>query len=259
MGRRLNDPKAYCIFYIYFYAAALGEAKMKDDIQQEGRIGNNTTEAFALLMLVNNYKAWLYEEKKLHRENLFTEYDCPPSLGKPSIVDKILDGTQFNLVNQEEPVITDEDDRTYKKLKKERVVWLEAFCKTEPCKQTKENILDKAIADANDDNDEEDEDDFIQKERAKKKRKLARTLRVYTGVASENEPRHKGWSDGGMAAFEAYVKEIKKDIRDEKYLPWETAYREIMDRMDRRKKKSINEPLPETRYKFDLTAAWEEF
>jgi hypothetical protein len=30
-------------------------------------------------------------------------------------------------------VIYDKNDRTYKKLEKERVEWLEAFCKTDPC------------------------------------------------------------------------------------------------------------------------------
>ena len=54
-------------------------------------------EAFALLVLVNNYKAWLYEEKKTHKADLWTKYDCPPSFGKPSIVDKNLDGVQSSM------------------------------------------------------------------------------------------------------------------------------------------------------------------
>ena len=62
--RRLKDPKAYCIFYMYFYTAAVGEERWKECLSTEGRIGSNTMEAFALLVLVNNYKAWLYEEKR---------------------------------------------------------------------------------------------------------------------------------------------------------------------------------------------------
>jgi hypothetical protein len=80
LGRRLKDPKAYCIFYMYFYTAAVGDVRWKDCLsKEEGRIGSNTMEAFALLVLVNNYKAWLYEEKKTHQTNLLTEYDSPPS------------------------------------------------------------------------------------------------------------------------------------------------------------------------------------
>jgi hypothetical protein len=89
-----------CIFYMYFYTATVGDVRWKDYLsKEEGWIGSNTMEAFSLLLvLVNNYKAsWLYEEKKTNQTNLLTEYDSPPSYGKPSIVDKILDGVQFNL------------------------------------------------------------------------------------------------------------------------------------------------------------------
>ena len=38
-------------------------------------------------------------------------------------------------------VLDDKDDRTYKKLEKERVDWLEAFFKTDPCLQTNNDVL----------------------------------------------------------------------------------------------------------------------
>ena len=154
IGRRLEDPKAYYIFYMYFYTAAVGEVRWKECMaKKETRIGSNTTEAFALLVLVNNYKAWLYEEKKKHKTDLWTEYDCPPSYGKPSIVDKILDGVQFNLETEiTAPVlIYNKEDRTYKKMEKERVEWLENFCQTDNCVRTNDDVLKKATADTNPD------------------------------------------------------------------------------------------------------------
>jgi hypothetical protein len=60
----------------------------------EERIGKNTTEAFAILLFLNNFKAWIYEEKMNHGNGLLTEYDSLPSVGIMSIVDK-------RLVNQE--------------------------------------------------------------------------------------------------------------------------------------------------------------
>jgi hypothetical protein len=58
--RRLKDTKGYCVFYMYFYTAAIGEVRWKECLsKEEGWIGNNTMEAFAMLVLVNNYKAWL--------------------------------------------------------------------------------------------------------------------------------------------------------------------------------------------------------
>ena len=104
---------------MYFYTAAVGEVRWKECLsKEEGRIGSNTMEAFALLVLVNNYKAWLYEEKKTHQANLWTKYDSPPSKGRPSIVDKILDGVQFNLgmETRSPTVIYDKTDRTFKQL-----------------------------------------------------------------------------------------------------------------------------------------------
>jgi hypothetical protein len=156
-------------------------------------------EAFALLVLENNYKAWLHEEKKTHQRNLLTEYDCPPSYGKPSIVDVILDGVQFNLeMEASKPtVIYDKDDRTYKKLEKERVDWLEAFFKSDPCLQTTNaGVLKKASRKSSDEGGDEavgiEGDTFILKERAKKTRKLTRGLREFTAVPFEGERKCKG-------------------------------------------------------------------
>jgi hypothetical protein len=150
-------------------------------------------EAFALLVLVNNYKAWLFEGKKTHQTNLLTKYNSPPSYGKPSIVDKILDGVQLNLEEEatSPTVIYDKNDRTYKNLEKDRVEWLEAFCKTDSCLQTNDGVLKKASTDTSDESVDAEaaaaDDLFVLKERAKKKRKLTRELREFTGVPSQGE------------------------------------------------------------------------
>jgi hypothetical protein len=265
IGRRLKDPKAYCIFYMYFYTAAVGEGHWKECLsKEEGRIGSNTMEGFAQVLLVNNYKAWLYDEKKTHQANLLTEYDCPPSYGRPSIVDKILDGVQFNLeMEASKPaVIYDKNDSVYKKVERERVEWLEAFCKTDQCLQTKDGVLKKASNDTSEDGvaaeQAADEDRFVVKERAKKRRKLTRELREFTGVPSEGKKKHKGWSDEGMMTFEKYVKAIKKDVADDKYIAWEKAYREVMKRLGHSKKERV-EPLQQTRYKPNISVVYEGF
>jgi hypothetical protein len=264
-GRRLKDPKAYCIFYMYFYTATVGELRWKEYLsKEEGRIGSNTMEAFALLVLVNNYKAWLYEEKKTHQKNLLTEYDSPPSYRKPSIVDKILDGVQFNLemVSTIPTVVYDKGDRTFKKLEKERVEWLEAFCKSDHCLETKDGVLKKASTDIGDENVDTEatavEDLFVQKERAKKRRKLTKELRQFTGVPSQGGRKHKGWSDEGMVAFERYVGAIKKDAEADKYVVWEKAYREVMEKLGH-SKRDEDDPLQEVRYEPDLSIVYEGF
>jgi hypothetical protein len=263
LGRRLEDPKANCIFYMHFCTAAVGEVRWKEHLSdKEGRIGSNTMEAFALLVLVNNYKAWLYEEKKTHQTNLLTECDCPPSCGKPSIVDKVLDGVQFNLGEGATgtSVIYDKNDSTYKKLEKERVDWLEDFCKTGPCQQTNDGVLKKASTDSSDDSVHTGDEDnrFVLKERAKKKRKFTRELREFTGVTSEGERKHKGWSDEGMLAFEKIVKAIKEDVALGKCAPWEKACREVMEKLGHSKRVE-EDPLQQARCKPNLSVVYEGF
>ena len=265
--RRWEDPKTYCLFYMNFYTAVVGEVRWKEYLSKEDeRIGSNTMEAFALLLLVNNYKAWLYEEKKMHQGNLLTEYDCPPSYGKPSIVDRILDGVQFNLeMGASSPtVLHDKDNRTYKKLEKERVDWLEAFYKTDPCIQMNNDVLN--IARRSTRSEEEDgnqveggeDETFVLKERARKTRKLTRGLREFTGVASEGERKCKGWSDEGMVAFENYVKTVRKDEEDGRYVTWDKAYRDVMVIMGH-DQRSAEEALQKMRYEPNLAVVYEGF
>jgi hypothetical protein len=55
LGRRLKDPKAHSIFCMCFYTAAVGEVCWNECLsKEEGWIGSNTMEAFALLVLVDN-------------------------------------------------------------------------------------------------------------------------------------------------------------------------------------------------------------
>jgi hypothetical protein len=138
-------------------------------------------------------------------------------------------------------VIYDKNDRAFKKLEKERVEWLEAFCKMDPCLQTSNGVLKKASTDASDksiDNAEAaaDDDMFILKETAKKTRKLTKELREFTGVSSQGERKHRGWSDEGMVAFEKYLEAIKKDVEDDKYVAWEKAYWGIMEKLGHSKR-----------------------
>jgi hypothetical protein len=87
----------------------------------EARIGNDTTEAFALLLFANNYKAWLYEEKLNHGEALWTDYDTVPSVRRDSIVDRLLLDLEFVFEKDtEELVVCDATKQTYKKAAKAR-------------------------------------------------------------------------------------------------------------------------------------------
>ena len=217
-----------------------GEVPWKEYLlkEQEGRIGSNTMEAFALLVLVKNYKACLYKEEKTHQTHSLTKDDHPPSHRKLSIVDKILDGVQFNLEKEASPtVICAKDDRTYKKMEKEMVKGLETFSSLGPCLDTNDSVLKKhqqpplpvMIAVVKQSRAAAEEELFVPKERAKKRRNLQGNSVSSWGVPSQGERRHKWWSDEGMVAFEKYVEALSKDVEEDKYyVAWEKTYRDVI-------------------------------
>jgi hypothetical protein len=225
LKRQWEDPKAHCIFYICFCTAAIRDVCWKECLlTEDGWIGSSTMEVFSLLVLENNHKAWLCENKKTHQNNLLTEHDCPPSHKKPSLVDKILDGVQFNLEKDASlTVLCNKNGAAYKNLRKKRRDWLEKFHKSDHCLKANVAVLKKASSGSGDKDDNskvagDQEEGFITKERAKKTRKLTRELREFTGVPSKGDRKCKGWSNEGMLAFEKYVTTIRKEVEDGKHV-----------------------------------------
>jgi hypothetical protein len=124
MEQRLDDPKAHCVFHQHFCKAAVGEVCWKECVERrEGRIGNNTTKAFSLLLFANNCKTWLHEEKLNHGDALSTECDEDTG-GKDSIVDKLLEEQEFVLEEAAELedmlVVCDAKNTSCKKAVKKR-------------------------------------------------------------------------------------------------------------------------------------------
>ena len=54
---RLRFPKAYKVFYEYFYKSVVGESNWADALESKSEFGNFNTEAFTHMMLKNNYTA----------------------------------------------------------------------------------------------------------------------------------------------------------------------------------------------------------
>jgi hypothetical protein len=93
--QQLENPKAPCLFCKFFCKAAVGEVRRRECMDSsEERMGNNTTEAFALLLFANNCKDWLHEKKLKHCDALGTKHDHD-STGKEFIVDRLLVDQEF--------------------------------------------------------------------------------------------------------------------------------------------------------------------
>ena len=83
MEMRIENSKAYYVFYEFFYKSAVGEVHWKECLDGDARrIGNDTTESFALLLLANNYKAWwLYEKKGVMVKSYRPSMTPAPAMG----------------------------------------------------------------------------------------------------------------------------------------------------------------------------------
>ncbi len=77
-------------------------------------------------------------------------------------------------------------------------------------------------------------------------------------MSTQGERKHKRWSDEGMMAFEKYVEAIRKDVEEERYVAWENAYREVMDKLGHSKREE-EEPLRKERYTPNLGVVYEGF
>ena len=67
--------------------------------------------------------------------------------------------------------------------------------------------------------------------RQKKRRKLMKGFKKYTGVADKGERKFKGWSCNGQKAFEKWTREITADADNGMYTMWEKAYREVEQKL----------------------------
>jgi hypothetical protein len=61
-----------------------------------------------------------------------------------------------------------------------------------------------------------------------------------------------------MEAFKRYVKAIRKDVEEDKYVAWEKAYWDVMEKLGH-SKKDKEEPFQKARYKSNLGVVCEGF
>ena len=140
----------------------------------------------------------------------------------------------------------------------------EAFSKTEDCVQTNVDVLKKATTDTRERCEDAEaeavaDDQFLLKERKRKKRKLTRELREFTGASSQGERKHKGWSDEGMVTFEKYVKAIRKDVEEDKCIAWEKAYRDVMEKLGHSERPDRDPVQQRERYEPNHSVVYEGF
>ena len=258
---RLSNPTNYYIFYDYFLRSSVGDktwkqsAKVKQTraLNNRGRLSGSSTdssesltgsrkrmtscldEAFALIMLKNNYFAWLLEYKeKSSRKVLLTDYDvCAfenPSLTYATVAQHVLDGNIIDLLQDDE-----ESNHTY-------VIWKpkDGDLEEEKAKYVNavtdyETACDAVRLQVSTSNDFNGVTESLQELRTvkdashkrMKKRKLMKGLKSFTGNYEEDEKPHKGWNPKSFTE----LLDLKGQINEEKalYKKFSMAYRKVYE------------------------------
>jgi len=89
-------PTFYMVFYDYFFRSSVGDAEWRESSMQMGtadvglKIAPIQSEAFAFLILCNNYFAWLLEVKRTADEEFVTNYDNNIVIGDREDVGQVL-------------------------------------------------------------------------------------------------------------------------------------------------------------------------
>ena len=271
-------PLLYMVFYDYFFRSSVGDAPWKKSILEAEDptepLAPEQGEAFAMLLLRNNYFAWLWEAKSQYKDLLVTEYD-PRKLREQKFED-----LGYYFLNCQIDLDADEDEEDMAKIvllpsrgetiglhdsllgksrRELKKVW-QAASKNKKYKEFK-----KALGQASDNEDQNSEDEpeanqegdkenesnqhgeqhastFLQQRT--KKRKILKSFREYTN-ANEVEGKFKGWS--ARAGEDLSILTDKLMVVTSKEKLFRRAYRHIYKQKivaSSKKKKANKEPKP---------------
>ena len=187
------------------------------------RMASPVNEAFALIVLKNNYYAWLLAAKeKGSRKVLLTDYDMAEfessgSRTMETLAERLLQGAMINISN-------DENGRSYDL---DHVAWKPQDDDSEEVKVryndavTHYGILNTALrSKVSASKEYKFLSDCVQalrtttdttQNKANKRKKMMKSLKCFTGVREENEPRYKGWSKRTFPILHDLKEEIIKE------------------------------------------------
>lgn len=260
-------PAVYWLFNEFFFRSSVGDTVWKRNCNKDkdkcGSLGNVPEQAFAMILLKNNYFAWLLDAKEKY-PNLLTDYDSPRKReGKKSATDIYLKKWNFNLEGPSTDMVGDilifEGHEKYESVAlttKEAVDVARRRSGDCPRFSSYEEVLDNLEFEFGREDAEDVRvgrvEDTIQaemlkkKERLKKKRAMVREMRPYTGsyseegevnsvtgsVAEVKATKFKGWNAKVFDDMAVIVDKIQDEDRVDAFARFRKAYRE-MDRIRR--------------------------
>lgn len=221
-------------------------------------MGNANTEAFAHLVLCNNWKAWLLNCRQELGGMFQTMYDKDATPGDKTLLDIILPDTEFvpTDLQGDEFVVKDfvlyrgscSSAQRFKEAVGQRIQALAPVIVS--CKG--DETFQKAIEGIN----TIEESAAGQEERRRKKRRLVNDIKQYTSKSSVEESaratgkkaaKFKGWSDEGHKFMVEKAKAIKADMKRKSN--FEEAFRFITN--------ANKDSTEEEKYEVDRDAVWD--
>ena len=221
-------PPVHVIFYDWFLKSSVGDSAWKQAVYNPTDplepLAPIQGEAFAMILLKNNYFAWLSEAKVRLKELLVTEYDTKKEkqnkeddaglyfLGKCLLnfdVEVDLNPPAGEPLPDMDKILLKPNGRypgIYQQVLKEHLEWMKGIG-SKASKNTKYKEMKKGLQDmlkkrkrqeeeAADSSDAQEEEEDVEQEgspQRRKRRKILKSFREYTS-ANEEEGRFKGWS-----------------------------------------------------------------
>lgn len=267
----LDIPVVYMIFYDYFFKASVGEAKWTsrcEDHKDNALLGSAINEVFAMMMLKNNYFAWLLEAMKA-LPALVTEY-CPEQRRrkKLSVGQVWMENLEIDIRggSADKTYLVNKDDRRYGDLTKITGEQIKIAVR-----QAKENgmfpLMIKTLKEIGD-----KPFDFVDMDEAQglsvmklkrlgqsKRRAILKPFKVYTTRQKDERP-FQGWSPtrapADMASLSRKIKCADYQTYREKF---KEVYKEVyaLRNVDNRRRKKVLSGLEEENCKVDYRDVWD--
>jgi hypothetical protein len=227
-------PTVCVVFYDYFFRSSTGDSawrkKCADHSDMTAEMGRSNEQAFALVLLKNNYFAWLYHAKGQMKGHLITDYDSEDARQTHKTVNEGYLRMEINMeesIDLEQDLLVHPGTELYEEMKKDT----ERKMKLLQGRSKDNKEYKRVVEQLEEGSDSKEEDSYINR---KKKRRKLREFKEYT-TQKEGEGRFKGWSSRAAIDMSKIVSEIIR-FKDEQ-TRFNVAYRQICKHREKNKGK----------------------
>jgi hypothetical protein len=210
----LELPPVYVVFYDYFFKSSVGDAAWKRNCEGQAdmtaELGSPTEEAFAMVLLKNNYYAWLFQAKEEMQGLLVTDYDKDAKRKDFKSIHKVYLLMEIDMEETREEMLVMKGQASYNEIKKKTEEKMKDIRRRAQHSMEYQKVLEK-LEEASELSDDEANENV----RHKKKRRKLRDFKAYTSQ-KEGEGKFKGWSSRVASDMSSIVAELTEAKEEQK-------------------------------------------